>query len=52
MEKFGNKMLVQHPRPKRPVELSQPRRKSRDLRWRCGCLFIYFCRRIARSSWR
>jgi len=34
------------------VRLNWLNRESVDLRWRCGCLFIYFCRRIARSSLR
>jgi len=42
----GEKMFVHN------VRLNWVDRESRDLSRRCGCLFIYFCRRIARSSLR
>jgi len=45
-------MFVQHLLYVHNVRLNWVNRESRDLRWRCGWLFVYFCRCIARSSLR
>jgi len=53
MEKFWGENVHSTPTSITSGWIESSSTESRDLRWRCGCwLFVYFCRRIARSCLR